>query len=78
VLVRIDIEKDPESSYMTSGARAVPALVPYTPKGEPISIRVLSRDADGRTKELDKPERMITGWQRPQELATNLKRILRE
>lgn len=78
VLVRIDAEKDAERSYTKSGARSMPALVPFTAEGEPVTFRVRSRDEkSGRAYDLKEQERMITGWQRPQELERNLERILR-
>ncbi|MHC4548803.1 MAG: thioredoxin family protein [Planctomycetota bacterium] len=77
VLVRIDVEKDPEQSHRGSGARGVPALMPLSAAGEPVSFRVRHRDATGRVSEFRQKERMITGWQRPQELAVNLKRMLK-
>jgi hypothetical protein len=77
VLVRIDAEKDAEQSYDSSGARGLPVLVPLTSKGEPVMFRLRSYDEDGRVVDLKEKERMITGWQRPQELKRNLERILK-
>ncbi|MHC4731004.1 MAG: thioredoxin family protein [Planctomycetota bacterium] len=78
VLVRIDAEKDPERSYAKSGARGLPVLVPLTAEGRPVTFRVRSRDEkNGRVADLKENERMITGWQRPQELKRNLERILK-
>jgi hypothetical protein len=77
VLVRIDAEKDAEQSYTKSGARSMPALVPFTAEGEPVTFRVRSRGEDGRVTDLKEKERMINGWQRPQELERNLERILK-
>ncbi len=78
VLVRIDAEKDPERSYTKSGARSMPALVPFNAEGRPVTFRVRSRDEkSGRTYDLKEKERMINGWQRPQELERNLERILK-
>ena len=72
VLVRIDAEKDPEKSYQESRARAIPTLLPLTAAGKSVTFRLRTRK-----KDLKKEERMITGWQRPRELAVNLKRILK-
>jgi len=77
VLVRIDAEKDPERGYAKSGARGLPVLLPLTAEGQPITFRVRSRDENGNVTNLKEKERMIIGWQRPQELRTNLQRILR-
>ncbi|MHC4817404.1 MAG: thioredoxin family protein [Planctomycetota bacterium] len=78
VLARIDAEKDAERSYAKSGARSMPALVPFTAEGEPVTFRVRSRDEkSGRVADLREKERMINGWQRPQELQRNLERILK-
>ena len=76
VLVRIDVEKDPERSYLKTGARGLPTLLPLTSKGQPITFRVRNRDPEGKVADLKKPDTLITGWQRPQELAINLRRIL--
>jgi len=76
VLVRIDAEKDEEKSYARSGARGLPCLMPLTADGEPISFRLRTYDpATGEAADFRQEERMITGWQRPQDLVTNLKRI---
>ena len=72
VLVRIDAEKDPEKAYQKNDARGFPTLMPFTSQGNPVTFRVRNSDRD-----LSKKERMITGWQRPQELVINLKRILK-
>jgi len=76
VLVRIDVEKDPERSYLGTGARGLPTLLPRTAQGKPITFRVRNRDPEGKVADLKRPDTLITGWQRPQELAANLRRIL--
>ncbi|MHC4931503.1 MAG: thioredoxin family protein [Planctomycetota bacterium] len=76
VLVRIDVEKDREGTYRQSGARGLPTLMPRDPAGKPVSFRVRNRDPQGKVHDLEQSETMITGWQRPQELAVNLRRIL--
>lgn len=76
VLVRIDAEKDPEQSYGKSGARGFPAFLPLSASGAAPTFSLLVREADGKTRELA-GEKCITGWQRPQEFAENLRRILR-
>jgi hypothetical protein len=76
VLVRIDAEKDPERSYQQSGARSIPALLPLTADGKPVSFTLRHRDADGTVQDLPQPEKVVQLWQRPQELAENLRRIL--
>lgn len=75
VLVRIDVEKDAEHAYQRVGARSLPTLVPFTTAGGPISF-TLRHTGEGQPADLPEPEKMISVWQRPQELATNLKRIL--
>jgi hypothetical protein len=77
VLVRIDAEKDEEKSYAALGALGLPCLVPLTAEGEPVSFRFRMRDEEGEAVDLKKEERMITGWQRPEEFAENLRRILK-
>jgi len=76
VRVRIDVEKDGDQDYRESGARGLPALVPLTPEGDPVSFRLLNRAPDGTIADLESPEHAITGWQRPEELAVNLGRVL--
>jgi hypothetical protein len=76
VLVRIDAEKDPERSYQTCGVRGLPALLPLTADGLTVKFKLRTRTLHGNVTELAEPEQMITGWQRPQELVVNLKRIL--
>jgi hypothetical protein len=78
VLVRIDAEKDEERSYAATGALGLPCLVPLTAAGESVSFRFRMRDDAGEVVDLEKEERMITGWQRPEELAENLRRILKK
>ena len=77
VLVRIDAEKDAEKSYQTLSARGLPALLPLTASGKAVSFTFRSRGKDGKVRDLAREENMITGWQRPTELAVNLKRILK-
>jgi hypothetical protein len=77
VLVVIDVEKDPERSYAKCGARGLPTLLPLTADGEPIRFKVRHATLQGNVEDLKEPDTLLTGWQRPQELATNLKRILR-
>jgi len=77
VLVRIDAEKDEEQSYAAAGARGLPCLVPFTEEGEAVSFRFRMRDDTGEVSDLTKEERMITGWQRPEEFAENLRRVLK-
>lgn len=72
VLVRVDAEKDPEKNYGKYAPRGLPALMPLTADGQAVRFHLRSRDA-----ELVKAESMIIGWQRPTELAVNLKRILK-
>ena len=72
VRVRIDAEKDPEKSYQKNSARGLPTLMPFTASGKRVMFKLRSRE-----KDLAKEEGMITGWQRPQELVVNLKRILK-
>jgi hypothetical protein len=76
VLVRIDAEKDPEQSFQGSGARVVPTLLPFTAGGKRVRFTQRNRDAEGRVADLAQPDEMISGWQRPQELVVNLRRIL--
>lgn len=76
VLARIDAEKDPERSYQGSGARSIPALVPLTADGKAVPFTLRHRDGDGNVKDLPEPEKLVQLWQRPQELAENLRRIL--
>ena len=77
VLVRIDVDKDPEHSFRELGGGSLPALLPLSPNGRPIEFRLRTRDAQGKVGDLGpKKEHMVTGWQRPQELITNLQRIL--
>ena len=76
VLVRIDAQKDPDKAYESSGARGIPMLLPMTSDGKPVEFRLRTRDSDGRVTDLRSPEKAIVGWQRPQELVTNLQRIL--
>jgi len=76
VRVKIDAEKDPEGSYRRSGARLLPALVPYTEDGEPLAFKLMHRTPEGDVRNLAEDESMISGWQRPQEFVINLKRIL--
>jgi len=78
VLARIDVAKDTENSYVTSGARGTPCLLPLKADGKGILFRVRLREASGKVTDLKQKEKMITGWQRPQELVLNLKRILKE
>jgi len=75
-LVRIDAEKDPERSSQQGGRSVLPCFVPLTPDGKPIPFRMRLRDESGTVRDLEKPEQAITGWQRPQEFAENLRRIL--
>jgi hypothetical protein len=77
VLVRIDAEKDEEKSYAATGARGLPCLVPLTAEGESVSFRFRMRDEAGEVSDLKKEERMITGWQGPEEFAENLRRVLK-
>jgi hypothetical protein len=77
VLVRIDVEKDREGTYRQSGARGLPTLMPRDSAGKPVSFRMRNRDPQGKVHDLEQLETMITGWQRPQELAVNLRRILK-
>jgi hypothetical protein len=77
VLVRIDAEKDEEKSYAALGALGLPCLVPLTAEGETLTFRLCMRDDAGEVVDLRKEERMITGWQRPEEFAENLRRILK-
>ncbi len=58
-----------------SGAGRLPTLYPLTSKGERVSFQLRVRDADGKVEELE-GEHAIVGWQRPEELEVNLKRIL--
>ena len=74
--VVIDAEKDPEQSYVKSGARGTPALVPLTADGRPVRFKVLVRDESGLVKDFAQPENALHGWQRPEELVVNLKRML--
>jgi hypothetical protein len=76
VLVRIDAEKDAEKSFQASGARVVPTILPFTADGKRIRFTQRNRDAEGRVADLARPDEMISGWQRPQELVVNLRRIL--
>ena len=76
VRVRIDVEKDAGKSFGKSGARALPTLLPLTKNGKPVTFIVRHRDADGNVADLEHPEHHIAGWQRPRELAENLRRIL--
>jgi len=77
VLVRVDVDKDPEHSYEQTGARGLPALVPFTRNGRPIAFRLRALEEDGKVRDLGtEEESMITGWQRPKELIVNLGRIL--
>ncbi len=75
-LVRIDAEKDPERSSQQGGRSVLPCFVPFAPDGKPIPFRKRLRDESGTVRDLEKPEQAITGWQRPQEFAENLRRIL--
>jgi len=76
VLVRIDAEKDPEKGYAAVGARGLPCIVPLTREGEPVEFRLQMRDDTGKLFDFG-DERMITGWQGPEEFAENLRRILK-
>lgn len=76
VLVRIDAEKDAEKSFQGTGARVVPTLLPFTADGKRIRFTQRNRDAEGHVADLAQPDEMISGWQRPQELVVNLRRIL--
>ena len=76
VLVRIDAEKDAEQSFQATGARVVPTLLPLTVDGKRIRFTQRNRDQEGRVADLARPDEMISGWQRPQELVVNLRRIL--
>jgi len=76
IRIRIDAEKDPERSHAKAGARGIPALVPMTAGGEPVTFKVRLRKPSGEVTDLDRAEKMITGWQRPRDLAVNLQRIL--
>ena len=77
VLARIDVDKDRAKSYQELGGRGMPTLMPLKASGERISFRLRTRDAEGKIGDLGpKEEQMVTGWQRPQELIVNLKRIL--
>ena len=73
ICVRIDVEKDVARSYGASDARGLPALVPFTSQGKPVSFRMRNQGAD-----LEHNEKTIIGWQRPRDLVVNLKRILAE
>jgi len=77
VLVRIDAEKDPEKGYAAVGARGMPCIVPLTSEGKPVEFRYRMRDDQGQAYDLDKEERMVTGWQGPEEFAENLRRIIK-
>jgi hypothetical protein len=70
VLVRIDAEKDAAESFAATGARGFPTFYPLTPSGRNVTIALRLRDAELQN------EKFITGWQRPQEFAENLRRIL--
>jgi len=77
VLARIDAEKDEEQSYAAAGARGLPCVIPFTEEGEAVSFKFRMRDDTGEVADLKREERMITGWQRPEEFAENLRRILK-
>jgi len=70
VLVRIDAEKDPEGSFQASGARGFPTFLPLARDGRGLAFALKLKDGELRN------EKFITGWQRPQEFAENLRRIL--
>ncbi len=76
VLVKIDTEKDPEASYGRSGARLLPALIPYDKDGDKLEFKLMHRRPNGDVDNLVEPESMVSGWQRPQEFSVNLKRIV--
>ena len=75
-LVAIDAEKDKQDSFRKSGGRAMPALQGFTSDGRPISFRLRARDQDGNARELEATTAGVTGWQRPADLAVNLRRVL--
>ncbi len=76
-LVRIDAEKDPERSLQQGGKGVLPCFVPMTADGRPVAFTMRLREEEGRVRDLEQPERAIAGWQRPEEFAENLRRILK-
>jgi len=76
VCVRIDVEKNREGSYLKSGARGLPTLMPLDQNGKPVEFRVRHRDIEGNVADLERLEKHMTGWQRPPEFVENLRRIL--
>ncbi len=76
-LIRIDIEKDRTRTWQRYRGRGVPALMPLHVDGSNVEFLYRTRDSNGKLSELTEKEKMVVGWQRPQELALNLKRILK-
>jgi hypothetical protein len=76
VRTAIDAEKAGAKSFQKSGAKSLPALQAFAPDGTPIRFNFLARDEKGKVRELGPTTAGVTGWQKPADLAENLKRML--